>query len=148
MSTLKVREATPFQLDFLVAKAQGRKGIEAHPPMRRGDRGFVRIKFNTEPKAASARFDPSTSWEYGGPIIEQERIDAIRRRDIYFPQGNENGDYYESWWDAWRYDEEGGVVHSMYGTTKLIAAMRCYVVSKLGDTVEIPDFITLGGYDD
>jgi hypothetical protein len=27
----------------------------------------------------------------------------------------------------------------MYGPTPLIAAMRCYVTSKLGDEVEVPD---------
>jgi hypothetical protein len=32
----------------------------------------------------------------------------------------------------------------MYGDTPLIAAMRCYVASKLGDEVEIPNELTEG----
>ena len=63
----------------------------------------------------------STAWSQGGPIIEREKINI--------------------WWD--------GVWHAKYdgcrpdqvqdAHTPLIAAMRCYVASKLGDEVEIPN---------
>ena len=63
----------------------------------------------------------STDWSQGGPIIEREKIGV--------------------WWD--------GVWHAKYdgcrpdqvqdAHTPLIAAMRCYVASKLGDEVEIPN---------
>lgn len=68
-------------------------------------------------------YHPSTDWSFGGPIIEREKI------TIMCPS---TGDF----WDArvntfppvyWR------------GETPLIAAMRCYVASKLGDEVEIPE---------
>ena len=62
----------------------------------------------------------SAFWSQGGPIIERERI-AI--------------DYRLSWCvatvDDW--DEEQS------GPTPLIAAMRAYVASKLGDEVEVPE---------
>jgi hypothetical protein len=62
----------------------------------------------------------STDWSQAGPIIERERI-AI----LFGPQ-----------WTAVHHKRLG---MPLYGETLLIAAMRCYVASKLGDTVEIRD---------
>ena len=60
---------------------------------------------------------PSTDWEQGGPIIEREGI------AIYL--------YGDGEWQA--------VLEKEYeGPTPLIAAMRCYVASKLGEEIEIP----------
>lgn len=62
----------------------------------------------------------STDWAVGGPIIERERIEL---RDA-------GG-------DGWAADDN---LHAtQYGDTPLIAAMRCYVASKLGDEVEVPE---------
>jgi hypothetical protein len=72
----------------------------------------------------------STNWIFGGAIIERERISVI-------------SDYHEikEGWLAEGYDNDV----REFGTTPLIAAMRCYVASKLGDTVEIPaEFLTKG----
>jgi hypothetical protein len=63
-------------------------------------------------------FSPSTDWKQGGPIIEREGI-AIGKS-----------------WEGWKaFTETSGGE----GPTPLIAAMRCYVASKLGDDVEIPE---------
>jgi len=78
-------------------------------------------------------FAPSTDWSQGGPIIERERI------AIVFHLG-------EDCWDAYHdgsYTGPDGQVdcdysHDAEGPTPLIAAMRAYVASKLGDTVELP----------
>ena len=61
----------------------------------------------------------STNWAQGGPIIEREGINLKRVTDAL--------------WEAtimgeWTED----------GPTPLIAAMRCYVGSRLGNEVEIP----------
>ena len=74
-------------------------------------------------------YSPSSNWSQGGPIIEQEGI-YLRCRD----DGKE--------WKAGglsnnRHDKAPGNLYS--ALTPLIAAMRCYVASKLGDDVEIPD---------
>lgn len=69
----------------------------------------------------------STDWAFGGPIIEREKI----RLDTSWNQ--EDGQ-----WSA-RIDSVGGW---WQGDTPLIAAMRCYVTSKLGDEVEIPKELT------
>jgi len=60
----------------------------------------------------------STNWAQGGPIIEQEGI-ALGQTG-----------------DGWEATCDGAVYIS--GQTPLIAAMRCYVASKLGEEVSIP----------
>ena len=74
-------------------------------------------------------FQYSTDWAQGGPIIAREPWIAMVGRlnsGIWQVQArydigqDKPGDYY-------------------YGPTPLVAAMRCYVASKLGDEVEIPE---------
>jgi hypothetical protein len=67
------------------------------------------------------RFCPSTDWEQGGPIIERVGISVI------------HDEYAEEHWCAQTDQDVYGD-----GPTPLIAAMRCYVASKLGDEVELP----------
>ena len=62
----------------------------------------------------------STDWAEGGPIIERERI------DIYGYGG-----------DAW--GAEDNLRARQYGDTPLVAAMRCYVASKLGEEIDVPE---------
>lgn len=70
----------------------------------------------------------STDWAQGGPIIEREKIDV-------FWQSHQH-----SWVGSMRRGANKiGFRHLLYGPTPLIAAMRCYVASKLGDEVEIPE---------
>jgi hypothetical protein len=64
----------------------------------------------------------STDWAKGGLIIEREGISIGCHLD-----GAE--------WFAKNYWAE----HEQSGSTPLIAAMRCYVASELGDEVEIPE---------
>lgn len=67
-------------------------------------------------------FRYSTDWSQGGPIIEREKIDLNCWHFHSVP------------WKATIDDEVTG-----YGTTPLIAAMRCFVASKLGEEIEIPE---------
>lgn len=64
----------------------------------------------------------STNWAQGGPIIEREFITP------YPMPGGVGGN--------WRAEIFGRHMH--YGPTPLIAAMRCFVASKLGDEIEVP----------
>jgi hypothetical protein len=77
--------------------------------------------------AAGWRFYPSTNWAQGGPIIEREKIDLT-----VVPA---SGD----WMCTVLVGDDAFVIE--VGPTPLIAAMRCYVASKLGDDVEVPDDI-------
>ena len=78
---------------------------------------------------AGANFETkpySTDWAQGGPIIEREGM-QLQMEDI--------GEWHATmWWD----DGEGQREVVMRGPTPLIAAMRCYVASKLGEIVEVP----------
>jgi hypothetical protein len=76
--------------------------------------------------SVSDYFQPSVDWEQGGAIIEREMITV----ECF---------YGESIWHAWTPAPEQPREAHGYGETPLIAAMRCYVASKLGDEVEVPD---------
>lgn len=66
----------------------------------------------------------STDWALGGAIIEREGI-TVAPDDV------------EPWC---AFIDRGTAEDVIYGgTTPLIAAMRCYVASKLGDEVELPE---------
>ena len=67
-------------------------------------------------------YTPSVHWGWGGPIIEREGIRLHR---------GVTG----QWWAGPEADPHRPVA----GPTPLIAAMRCYVASKLGDEVDIPE---------
>ena len=64
---------------------------------------------------------PSTNWPQGGPIIEREGI-----------QLHVNEARTEWLASCWGYPRQ------QYGPTPLIAAMRCFVASKLGGEVDVP----------
>ena len=70
-----------------------------------------------------------SNWGYGGQIIEHERITIM-----YEPWPKPNG-HWEAMMNAMQtYDGLEGD-HEQEGPTPLIAAMRCFVCSKLGEEV-------------
>lgn len=77
-----------------------------------------------QPPLTAVVFTPSTDWAQAGPIVEREGI------ALYL--------YGDSQWNA----HVGGKEST--GPTPLIAAMRCYVASKLGAEVDVPDELTQG----
>ena len=112
MKTIKVAEATERQLDWLVARIEG----------------------DELPKDGGKGLDYSTDWALGGPIIEREGIGFFCNRTAaigarFTPDAGAD-------WRAFALNKH--VLH-YYGSTPLMAAMRCYVASKLGDTVEVPE---------
>lgn len=77
-------------------------------------------------------YSPSTDWSQGGPIIERERIQLNNGT----PPGR------EFMWHATVHGWHRHVHAQMSGPTPLIAAMRCFVASKLGDEVDVPEELT------
>lgn len=77
-------------------------------------------------------YSPSTDWALGGTFLESYLI-AINIQRV------ENHLVYEA--SIRLHDKHGSRVtwFKSDGPTPLIAAMRCYVASKLGDEVEIPE---------
>ena len=124
---IKTSELTDLGLDWAVAKC---KGI----PVTCHNDGITRSVMRLRPDGQTydGRFNPSTCWAQGGPIIRQEitRLDLVS--DLKGVQK----------WNARRakyLPDEGAKVDEQYGPTPLIAICRCYVASLLGDEVDVPE---------
>jgi hypothetical protein len=135
---IKVSELTGAALDWAVAKCEGH--LE---PTKYYDRMLPRVvvcdrticdetvvRWNPMPDVYyEAQYTPSTNWAHGGPIIEREEI------ELTFDRAGET----DTLWRSEMFDMEGVSIAHEYGPTPLIAAMRCYVASKLGDTIDVPE---------
>jgi len=119
---MKTSELTGAALNWAVALCEGWEGttvsdkIGSYPWLIKGERN-MHLK----------SFRPSTNWMQGGPIIEREGITILSVDDYEWCAAI--GELY--------YEDD-----NQRSPTPLIAAMRCYVASKLGDEVEIPDAVT------
>jgi hypothetical protein len=113
---MKTSELTGAALDWAVAACEGKNGV-LH------DDGITRcIVIAAASGVYKGTYRPATNWLQGGPIIEQERI-GVYPSETYGEQ-----------WAA----RTLKIAHT-YGPTPLIAAMRCYVASKWGDDIEVPE---------
>ena len=121
---IKVSELKRYDLDWAVIDAL------------RGHTGYW-MDCYFEPHRRQYCETPSSNWAEGGQIIEREKMSVVRGNDLIFPKGNEVGETSEPLYLA-RCSEHNSWTH---GRTPLEAAMRCYVASKLGDEVEVPDEI-------
>lgn len=109
---IKVSAATPKQLDWMVCRA-------LHPV---ADMSATHVWLDTgdgEDDFPIEKYSTDPAAAY--PIIEREDIDVVRVR------------VFAKFWSA------SNLSIQVFGATPLIAAMRCYVASKSGDIVEIPD---------
>jgi len=120
---MKTSELTGAALNWAVAGCEGRTilqfiggGILVNGRTEIGDELPQEQGFNY-------MWHPSTNWAQGGPIIERECIELTKS--------------YKGNWVGYKFIPS---VKSptQIGDAPLIAAMRCYVASKLGDEVEIP----------
>jgi len=111
---MKTAELTGAALDWAVAKCED----------------ILDIYFDEESgtnllsQMETVYFKPSTDWEQGGKIIERECI-TVEHAGVWIGR-------------CWK-DSDGDEQIEIEGATPLIAAMRCYVASKLGDEVELPE---------
>lgn len=81
------------------------------------------------------RCTPSTNWSQGGPIIEEGGIELLC--NLTATEAERFSNSRADWQAFYRYRRS--TEDRSYATTPLIAAMRCYVASKFGDEVEIPE---------
>ena len=115
---VKTSELIDYALDWAVAQAEGN----------------VRLQYDSREGLIINNilgwipYRPSAAWQQGGPIIERERISV---------------EYTGNAGRAWFAKPPGNPTRTRHqmkdGTTPLIAAMRCYVASKLGDDVDVPE---------
>ena len=124
---MKKSELTGAALDWAVAKC-----IDDSDIIFIGKKPYTWCDPTTSDEMRRVLFQPSTNWAQGGPIIE--RLDGFHLKSWLesSPQTRCEAriNNYEGNWVA-------------FGPTPLVAAMRCYVASKLGDEVEIPKELTL-----
>ena len=121
----KTSELEGVMLDAAVAKAlgyvylDGQKIAPPHSPSP-SERARLLMSPALTIDDYSEWFEPSGCWALGGPIIERERIslEFVNERD----------------WGAFLTTK--GFV-SFHAATPLVAAMRAFVASKLGDEVEL-----------
>jgi hypothetical protein len=123
---IKTSELIGAALDWVVAILEfpkGNYGGEAtHYSGNRGER-WIRIPDKQNRTYGLAQY--STNWAQGGPIIEREKISTVAwYRDGHLIE--------------WSSKIEGSDI-KQFGPTPLVAAMRCFIASKLGDEVEIPE---------
>ena len=120
---IKTTELTGDALGWAVAKCEG----ILHPW------GYIRVQDGRtmwitpgdhETADAWHHYSPSTDWAQGGPIIEREGITTSKTA--------------HGFWEA--YKRPASLQESYQTDNKpLIAAMRCYVASKLGEEVDVPE---------
>lgn len=112
---MKTSELTGAALDWAVAKCEG---LLAPDGVRLSDEYCDSLHHDQD-----GGF--STDWSQGGPIIEREKISVWYRVGVNLT-ANIDGKHEQS-------------VPYSQPNAQLTVAMRCYVASKLGDEVEIPE---------
>ena len=133
---MKTSELTGAALDWAVAKCEPDDTVRTYFDEDTGEK-LCHDDWDIP------EFSPSTDWLQGGAIIERESIFVLREQSGF--KGRRlwaatsgaskaiglNDDSVKLYRDAF-----------YFGPAPLIAAMRCYVASKLGDEVELPKEIT------
>ncbi len=123
---IKTSELTEAALDWAVGMAEGMEltlyGVD--PSIRARVPGL----------GLHAPWSPRRYWNQGGPIIWHNRLELFdcaflglheQWKSVHTPNGLEPHFYFQ-----------------VYGPTPLVAAMRCYVLSKLGEEVDVPEELT------
>ena len=107
---VKTNELNGAALDWAVAECEGYFDI-----------GMASVHDGVAGVFYFDAWTPSTDWAHGGPIIEREGV------------------MIERWASTGHWQAANALVTKVFtAETPLVAAMRCYVASKLGDEVEVP----------
>ena len=116
---MKTKDLTGAALDWAVAKCAGyvEQGVYGTPEFRDGEVYLCYCDV-----VLNSCYSPTTNWAQGGPIIEGEHLQSHWAGPVL--------GYAAMHPDCKKYS---------YGPTMLIAAMRCFVASRLGDEVTVPE---------
>lgn len=150
---LKTAELDAAALDWAVAKAEGRTlrldpmGFRKDAPRSTQAGWWIwedasRQTGEPDPKngvylVVGSDYAPSRTWAQGGSIIEREQIELHVIPEIRIPANWADCKDQDTWCaNLWPPDED---LIKIAGPTPLTAALRCYVQSKLGDEVDVPD---------
>lgn len=125
---MKTSELTGAALDWAVCTAEGYTPV-VNPVWN----GSVRYGYYDSAIGHQIK-NYCGAWEHGGPIIERESITV-------YPSARKSDD---GPWEVESYSARSlfngceDIDVWVEGPTYLIAAMRCYCASKLGDEIDIP----------
>lgn len=122
---IKVSQATNVELDWLAGTIEHSLGFEYRPRTKKC--------YAYDKTKLMKVYSPTTSWAQGGEIIGRE-IGNLWKHNKLDPSEFDV-------WTAAAYHKapDGTLLYYEEGPTPLVAAMRCYVASRLGDEVEIPE---------
>ena len=120
MKVISVAEVAGPALNWLVAKCEGYETAFTQA----GDVTISR-------EGVIDYFDPHRNWGWCGPIIERMFAQGLRLHTAEYMTGIHDKNIMVA-----SLDSPNGF---WFGPTPLIAAMRCYVASRLGKTVEVPE---------
>ena len=95
--------------------------------------GITRCILRVSPFTGMYR--PSVDWAIGGPLIQRECI-GIEKHRLDGPWQWAACDWHSVVVQGYTCLERSKYI---YGPTQLIAAMRCFVASRFGDEVDIPE---------
>lgn len=117
---IKTDTLVGVQLDWAVAKCEG---LNIYIPAY-ATRPWLQVRDEFNRPVTCPKW--STDWAQGGPILEAEHI----------------GFDWAGWgvWEAW--DDKTMPAPRYKGPTPLIAALRCFVASRLGEEIDIPKELT------
>lgn len=102
-------------LDYWVGRANG-----SDPHVLPGSDNKRLVVNDVNAQYGFRYYEPSKDWSIAGPIIEKERISIV---------------WAGKWWNAVK--AEGRKYEASSEESPLIAAMRCFVLSRFGET--LPD---------
>lgn len=120
MRTIKVSEATDKEVDWLVAVLQGVEVDEQNEPIWFGDEDSFSPRLP---------YSPRSDWSIAGPILNKMLQDGCTIGK------DRNGRLFVHDWTS--------NVTATDDNNVLAAAMRCYIVSKLDETAEVPMAISV-----
>ena len=117
---VKTSELTPSQLNYAVGSIE-------NPEWTPEDLWFNTIGFVYSGDPEDEPYCPSIEWGYGGPIIEREGITVGPHTTSPFIA------HYGPTTTTYPFADRS------VGPTPLVAAMRCFVATELGEVVDIPE---------
>ena len=126
---IKTSELIGAQLDWAVATCEGYTNLRKHDSRGKGKGALTMDPTSNEcDPTLFYELSYSSDWSMGGPIIEREWLHPT-------PWPNQSDE--DLRWSCTQHDATEPICER--GPTPLIAAMRCYVASKFGDEVDIPE---------
>lgn len=126
MVKIKTADLIGAQLDWAVELANGAELVDDYGRPKLKRKGSCAVMDVLKNNGYITTPNYSTDWSNSGPIIERERI-AVGSNHVQLDARRREG---------WCAQAEGRFCD---GPTPLIAAMRAFVASKLGDEVEVPE---------